>query len=173
MAITKGQKVNIVKELEEKIDKAKSVVFAKYKGVNANDINDLRGKFKETGSEYIVAKKTLVDLAFSKSKIEGVQVKELEGEVATILGYEDEVAPAKILDEFAKEHQEVEAIGGVLENKFIDADKVKFLASLPSKPELYARIVGSIKAPISGLANVLVGNLRGLVTVLKKIEEQK
>lgn len=173
MAVTKEKKQNIVKDLKEKLSKAKSVVFTKYHGVSANDINDLRAKFKDSGSEYVVAKKTLMDLAFDKSMIKGVKAKELEGEVAAIFGYEDEVMPAKILDEFAREHKTMEIIGGVLENKFIEAERIKALAKLPSKAELYAKIVGSIKAPVSGLVNVLGGNLRSLVCVLKAVEDSK
>ena len=119
--------------------------------MGANDINDLRRKIKESGSEYTVAKKTLVDVAFADSKIDGLKTKEMEGEVATVFGYEDEVAPAKILDEFKKDHDSIEFMGGVLENKFIDAVQVQALAKMPSKSELYAKLVGSIKSPISGL----------------------
>jgi len=173
MAISKDQKQEIVKDLNEKIGKAKSVVFTKYHGVSANDINDLRTKFRDAGNDYIVAKKTLMDIAFAESKIEGVKAREMDGEVAAIFGYEDEVAPAKIMDDFIKDHKEIEVLGGVLENKFISATKVRELAQLPSKLELYAKVVGSIKAPISGFVNVLAGNLRGLVTALKQIQEQK
>jgi len=173
MAVSKQKKQEIVRDLQEKISRAKSVVFTKFFGVGANDINDLRGKIKDSDSEYVVAKKTLVDVAFADQKIDGLKVKDIEGEVAVVFGYEDEVAPAKIIDEFKKSHESVELVGGVLENKFISAEQVQALAKLPSKLELYAKIVGSIKAPVSGFVNVLNGNLRGLVTVLKKIEEQK
>ncbi|MFH1325981.1 MAG: 50S ribosomal protein L10 [Candidatus Falkowbacteria bacterium] len=173
MAITKNKKKEIVRDLEKKLARAKSIVFTKYFGVNANDINNLRSKFRESGSEYIVSKKTLMDIALEKTDIKGKKIKDLKGEVAVILGYEDEVAPARILSDFAKEHESMEVLGGVLENKFIDAAKVKALAQLPSKQELYAKLVGSIKAPVSGFVNVLSGNLRGLVTVLKAIEDKK
>ena len=173
MAINKQKKQEIIKNLQDKISRAKSVVFAKYFGIGANEINNLRNKVRESGGEYVVAKKTLLDVAFSKSKIDGIKIREIEGEIATVFGYEDEVAPAKILDEFKKSHESVELMGGVLEDRFIDAEKVKALAKLPSKPELYAKIVGSLNAPISGFVNVLAGNLRGLVTVLKAIGDKK
>jgi len=173
MAVSKQKKQEIVKDLQDKISRAKSVVFTKFFGVGANDVNDLRGKIKDSNSEYVVAKKTLIDVAFADQKVEGLKVKDIEGEVAAVFGYEDEVAPAKIIDEFKKSHEGVELVGGVLENKFIDATQVQALAKMPSKLELYAKIVGSIKAPVSGFVNVLSGNLRGLVTVLKAIEEKK
>ena len=173
MPINKAQKKEIINDFEDKIKRSKSIVFTKFFGVGANDITDLRNKFKEQGGEYFVAKKTLMDKAFENTEVEGVKAREFEGEVAAIFGYEDEVAPAKIIDEFAKTHEQMEVVGGVLENKFIDAVQVKALAQLPSREELYAKVVGSIKAPISGFVHVLSGNLRGLVTVLKAIEEKK
>jgi large subunit ribosomal protein L10 len=84
----------------------------------------------------------------------------------------DEVAPAKILVDFAK-GKEMKIYGGLLEGKFITAAKVKELAGLPSKLELIALTVRTIQAPISGFVNVLAGNLRGLVNVLKAVKESK
>ncbi|PIR94950.1 50S ribosomal protein L10 [Candidatus Falkowbacteria bacterium CG10_big_fil_rev_8_21_14_0_10_37_6] len=173
MAITKKHKKDIISNFEEKIKRSKSIVFTKFFGVGANDINDLRDKFKSEGGEYFVAKKTLMEKAFENSEIEGVKPRDFEGEVAAIFGYEDEVSPAKIINEFAKSHEKMEVVGGVLENKFISAAQVKNLAMLPSREELYAKVVGSINAPISGFVNVLAGNLRGLATVLKAISEKK
>ena len=97
----------------------------------------------------------------------------MEGEVATIFSYEDEIEPAKILDEFSKMHQSMQVIGGILNNKFLDAAQAKALAKLPSKVELYAQLVGSLQAPISGFVNALAGNLRNLVYVLKAIENKQ
>jgi large subunit ribosomal protein L10 len=173
MPVSKQQKKEIIASLEEKLKRAKSVVFTKFFNVKANDINSLRVSFKEQGSEYVVAKKTLMDKAFEKTDVAGVAMRDMDGEVATVFGYEDEVAPAKILDTFAKTHEGIQMIGGILERRFIDANAVQALAKLPSKLELYAKVVGSIKAPVSGFVNVLAGNLRGLVTVLKAIEEKK
>ena len=169
MAINKQKKQEIVKELADKFARAKSVFFTKYFGVKANDINDLRRKFKTAGGEYTVAKKTLMERAFADSKIEGLEVKELEGEVATVFSYEDEVTPAKILDEFAKTHEGMQVLGGILENKFLNAEQAHALAKLPSKKELYGQVVGTLQAPIAGFVNALAGNLRNLVYVLKAI----
>ena len=173
MAITKQKKQQIVKDLADKISRAKSIVFTKFFSVSANDINGLRNSFKEQNSEYVVAKKTLMDKAFEKADVAGVAMREIEGEVAAVFGYEDEAMPAKTLDAFAKTHQGMQFIGGILERRFIDAGAVQALAKLPSKLELYAKVVGSIQAPVSGFVRVLAGNLRGLVVVLKAIEEKK
>lgn len=178
MAKSKEQKQEILRTLKNKAEKSKSVVFAQFEALGVKDNEVLRKKLKEQGSEYYVAKKTLFDLAFSDQKIEGLNPKEFEGKVAAIFGYEDEVAPARIVNDFRKELDEegktkIEFLGGILEGKFLDSAGIASLANLPSKQELYAKMVGSLNAPVSGFVNVLAGNLRKLVHVLKAIEEKK
>ncbi|MBU4256816.1 50S ribosomal protein L10 [Patescibacteria group bacterium] len=176
MPKTKEQKKQIINSLIDKFNKAKAVVFVSFNALGVKENEELRQSLRQEQSEYYVAKKTLLDLALRDSKIGGgnVKTKEFEGRVATVFGYGDEVAPAKIIDKFRKSNKEkVEFIGGILENKFIEAAQVAELAGLPGKQELYAKVVGSINAPISGFVNALCGNLRNLVYVLKAIEEKK
>lgn len=174
MPKTKVQKQEIVRDLTHKAAKAKSVVFAQFGGLTVKENEALRKELKKENSEYCVAKKTLLDLSFKDLKLENLSVKGMEGRIAAIFGYEDEVAPAKILSKFKKDLKEkIEFAGGILENKFLSKEEVTALSQLPSKQELYAKIVGSINAPVSGFVNVLAGNLRGLVTVLKAVSEKK
>ena len=163
-------------ELNDKISRAKSIIFAKYNALTVKENEELRSKLRRENNEYYVAKKTLFNLALKDKAIAGLDVKKFEGQVAAIFGYGDEVSPAKIVGEFKKEkdkEDKIEFIGGVLENKYIGASEVANLAILPSKQELYAKIVGSINAPVSGLVNALAGNIRNLVNVLKSVGEKK
>lgn len=176
MAKTKKQKQEIVGSLKDKLLKSKSVVFTKFEGLGVKENEDLRQSLKKSGSEYMVAKKTLLDIAFKE--FEGVSPKSFDGKVAAIFGYEDEVAPAKTVSNFKKdlsdeEKDKINFIGGILEGKFITQEEVDNLSKLPSREELYAKIVGSINAPVSGFVNALAGNLRNLVYVLKAVEEKK
>ncbi len=174
MAKTKEQKREILANLADKISQAKFIIFTKFDALGVKDNEELRKQLKNEGSEYYVVKKTLLDLAFKNKKIANLNVKDFVGRVAVIFGYTDEIMPAKIVDKFKKSHKEgIEFIGGIFEDKFIDSAEVAELAKLPSKQELYAKLVGSINAPVSGLVNVLAGNLRNLVYVLKAIEEKK
>jgi len=173
MATTKEQKKEILKNLKDKIKKAKSVLFIKFNGLGVKENEALRKELKQEEGDYMVAKKTLIDIAFKEENHE-VGAKSFEGQVATVFGYNDEVAPAKILGKFIKGNEgKIEFISGILDNKIIDAKAAEALTKIPSKNELYAKMVGSLNAPISGFVNVLAGNLRGLVTVLKAIEEKK
>lgn len=176
MPKTKEQKKEILRDLAEKIAKAKSVVFTKFNKLTVKENQDLRNELKKEAGEYYVAKKTLMDLVFKDSKVDGLDIKNFAGQIAAVFGYGDEVAPAKIIAGFKKkleDKEKIEFIGGILEGKFIEAEKVKILANLPSRQELYAKIVGTINAPISGFVNALAGNLKNLVYVLKAVETKK
>ena len=181
MPITKQAKKQILDNLKDKVSQSKSIVFAKYDKLKVVDSEVLRKQLKAEGSEYVVAKKTLLDIALKENKIEGVDPKSFEGKVAAIFGYQDEVSPAKIISNFQKDHKVtgdkdknvVEFVGGILEGKFLNAAEVTALSKLPSKLELYAKLVGSMNAPISGFVNVMAGNIRALLYALKAIEAKK
>jgi large subunit ribosomal protein L10 len=174
MPKTREQKRTILKDLADKIAKAKLIIFTKYSGLTVKENEDLRSKLRQENNEYYVAKKTLFGLALKDKAIDGLDVKKFAGQVAAVFGYSDEVASAKIVDQFKKDQEgKIEFIGGILENKYINAAEVANLAKLPSKQELYAKIVGSIKAPVSGFVNALAGNIRNLAGVLKAIGDKK
>jgi len=174
MPKTKEQKRDILENIKSKVSRSKSIIFAKFDKLTVKDNEDLRQRLAAEASEYYVAKKTLLGLAMKDRNIEGFSAKDLEGRVAAVFGYNDETAPAKIVGKFKKEHEDkMDFLGGILENRYITAAEVLSLSKLPSKQELYAKLVGSINAPVSGFVNALAGNLRNLVYVLKAIEEKK
>jgi len=167
--LTKVKKQELIKDLKEKLTKITSAVFADYTGLNVAKMTELRRKLRNEEIEIKVIKKTLIDLGFKQAGVGNIDMKNMTGQIALVLGYQDEVAPAKILYNFAKSGEHLKILGGILENKFIDSQTVISLAKLPSKQELLAKLVGSIAAPMSGMINVLEGNLRGLVYVLSQI----
>lgn len=167
---TKAQKQEVLDDLKDKITRQKSMVFIDFTGMKVKDIFGLRKKLKAIGGELKVAKKTLMSLAFKKTDFDP---EKLEGEIALIFGYQDEISPAKIAYQTSQENKSLKILGGFLENKFIDGEKVIELAKLPTKDELLGRLVGTISAPISGFVNVLQGNIRGLVQALNQISKTK
>ena len=173
MALSKQKKEQIVKNLTEDLQAAKSFVIADYNGLTVNDTQELRQKAKDQGVKVRAVKKTLLEFALEKAEVQGIEPKKLEGSLAVVLGMEDEVAPAKILAEFAKDHEQVKMLVGFLDDKLLSQEETVALSKIPSKDELLAKVVGSINAPVSGFVNVLAGNLRGLVNVLTGIKESK
>ena len=168
MALTKAQKQNIIDDLKEKIDHQKSIVFVDLKGLKVKDLFVLRTKIKEVEGQLKVAKKTLIKLVLEKAglKLE----KDLKGEIALVCAFKDSLSPLKKTYQFSQTNENLKILSGFFDGKFIDQEEIMTLAQLPSREELLARLVGSISNPISGLVNVLQGNLRGLVYVLSQIK---
>lgn len=167
MALTKVQKQKIIADLEDKINRSKSLVFANIQGLKVKDLSELRKKIKEGGGLLQVVKKTLLNLIFKKSD-SGLNVKNLNGEVALIFSFQDEIKAAKTVYEFSKEKENLKIISGIFDRKYLEKEKVLEIAQLPAKEELLGKLVFSIKSPISNLVNVLQGNIKGLITVLAK-----
>ncbi len=173
MAKTRIQKEQSLQDLTAKLKGFKSLVFADYKGLKVKEASEIKSLCKKQNVQYIVAKKTLIQRALEEAGLKDIDVKGLQGNIALVIGLEDEVAPAKIIANYSKEHKALNLIGGIMENKFIDLDQVMALSKIPSKVELLAQLVRSINSPVSGFVNVLAANIRGLMNVLNGIKDSK
>ena len=172
MPKSKQQKQDTLDQAKQNIADAKSLVFVGYHGLSVPQVEELRSQLREEKVKFEVIKKTLIKKVLDDAKID-VDVKNLGQGLAVAFAMEDEVSAAKVLAKFQKDNEALAIYGGVLEEKFLDEAGVSELSKLLSKPELYAKLVGSINAPLSGLANVLAGAMRGLVQALNGIKEQK
>ncbi len=143
-------KKGVVAEIAEKLQKSVSCVVVDYKGLKVDELTELRSKFREAGIDYKVYKNTLVRRAAAEvgnmTQFDNVN---LVGTNAIAFGYEDPVAPAKIISDFAKTHPKVEFKMGFVEGEYYDAESIKTLAEIPSREELIAKLLGSFKAPVS------------------------
>ena len=173
MAKTRKEKEEIVARLVDMFREAKSTAFSSISGYTMAQADDLRSKAKEQNVEVLIAKKTLLATATKEAGIEDIDPRSFEGSILTAVSFGDEVSAAKLLKDFQKTNEEFSLVAGVLEGTGLTTEEVMQLASLPSKEQLLAQLVGSINAPVSGFVNVLAGNLRGLVTVLGAIKDQK
>lgn len=160
MAITKEMKGQILKDLEEKFSRAQAVYFAENKGMSVKDVSALRKKLHESGIDFVVAKKTLMKLAAKNQNLPELTDEVLTGPIAAVIGYADMIIPSKIVKDFgATVENKVVLTGGVMEGKLLSKAQAIELASIPSKEQLLARLVGSMKSPISGFYMVLKGLL--------------
>ena len=173
MAKSRVQKQEAVADLTDKFRRMKAMAFAAISGFTMKDADNLRAKGHQVGVEVMVSKKTLLKIAAKEAGQTAVDVSALDGSVLSAFAFDDEISAAKILAGLVKEKNTVKILGGILEGNFVGAEEVKKLAALPSKTELLSRLVGSLNSPISGFVNVLAGNLRGLVTVLKAVQDKK
>lgn len=169
---TRQQKETIVKDLAEKLKNSKAAVFAEFKGLAVKDMTALRKELRKNGVDFKVLKKTLINLALKDAGIEAKD-NNLEGQIAIAVSSGDEVAAAKIIADFAKANENLKIAGGILGKDILSKEEAVALSKLPSKEELLAKFVGSINAPVSGFVNVLAGNIRNFVQVIKAISDNK
>ena len=172
MAVSRTKKEEELAEIEAHLDGAKAVVFADYRGTTVKKIDQLRRSLRRENVTTKVAKITLIKRALESR---GIDASSLDPKVpvAMVASKDDEVAPARILSEFAKENKNVKLLVGIMDGRFISAAEVSALAKLPGKKELRGMLVGTMAAPVSGFVNVLAANLRSLVQVLNAVAEAK
>ena len=154
MAISREKKAGIVAGLKAALNKAKSVVFVSFQGLKVSDANALRRKLREKAVAYTVAKKTLIRLALAGSPWEG-EIPALEGEIALAYGA-DSLAPAKGVYEFSQQVKDsLKIVGGVFEGKYVGAELMLQVATIPGREELYGKFLYLLNSPIQGLAIAL------------------
>lgn len=174
MAISKDKKHEVVKELSDLLESSKLTVAAQYQGLTVADMQELRKSARESGTVIKVTKNRLLRLAAGKNEtLKSAVTTELQGQLVYAFNAEDEVTPAQTLATFAKKHPQLQFVGAITaDGNFLSAEDVKALAALPSKDQLRAQLVGTIGAPLTGFANVLAGNIRGVLNVLNARSEQ-
>ena len=143
-----------VQEIKEKMEKAQGVILAKYQGLTVEEDTKLRKELRDAGVEYKVYKNTL---ALRAAKELGFDQLEdyFVGPISIAFGYEDPTAPARILNDFSKDHKVLELRAGVIQGEIFDENKVKELATVPPKEVLIAKLLGSFKAPVSNFVYAL------------------
>ena len=157
MALTRDQKTKQVESLKSNISKQKSVIFVDFAKVASKDLFSLRRNLKEAGCNLKIAKKTLVRIAFGQSNISfWSKIKEsIPGQLALVFGIDDEIAPARIANTFARTQENFKILGGIFENRFIGRERVLILANIPTRNELLNRLVGSLASPMARFVRVL------------------
>lgn len=165
MAITRDKKNALVAELSEQLDQAKMTAFAQYQGLSVADMQELRRTAREAGVTIKVVKNRLVRVAMSElDTYKKTDTSALNGQLVYAISSEDEVAPAQVLDTFAKTHPALQLTGGFSgEGAVLDTNEVKALAGLPSKNELIGQVVSQLLSPVHDVTNALSGNLHALL----------
>ncbi len=171
MPLSRSQKQKIVEDLKDKLSRQKAVIFTNIQGLKVKNLTELRKKLRKEEIDYKMVKKTLFKIALPKNFSE-FNLKEKEGEIAAAFDYKDEVSPAKILYQFSRANENLKIIGGIIGGKFFQKEEVLFLAKLPPREQLLAKLVGTINAPIAGFVNVLQGNIKSLLYLLSNLKTQ-
>jgi len=169
--ISKQEKQQILKDLTDNFSKQKAVIFTDFTGLKTSHLEKLRRELKKENMRYLVAKKTLIDLALKKCDINDLKTEELSGQIGIVFSYNDEILPAKTIYKFCKENENMKILKGIIDKKVVEKEEIEKLAKLPSKQELLAQLVNGFSSPLYGLVYSLQGNLQRLIYVLSNINQ--
>ncbi len=165
-------KIETVGELHEKFSRAVAAVLSDFRGMNVQEIDDLRGEHRQAVLEIRVVKNTL-----AKRAIQGTHFEKLapyfEGPTSVTLSYEDPVVPAKVLSTYAKKQPKLQIKVACVEGQILDQAGLSTLADLPPREILLAHLLSVMQAPVSGFVGVLQGITRKFLGTLQAIEAQK
>jgi large subunit ribosomal protein L10 len=164
-------KVELVNQIKEDIAAADAIWVVDYRGLTVKQAEDLRGRIREQGATFKVYKNSFTERALADLELPGLGAV-LEGPSAFVFVSGDPVASAKVIKGFAKENENLEVKGGLLNREVMTADQIKAIADLPSREELIAKFIGSIRSPLAGLVQVLNGPASKLVRTLDAIAEK-
>lgn len=162
-----------VGKLADRLQKAKAVIFTSYIGLKVSEITQVRSKLGKEKASMKVIKNRLAKRALTAQGLSEDVAKFIDGPTAISTSEADPVAPAKVIVEFAKQFEALKIRGGLLDGKLISIKDIERLATLPSREELLAKMLGSMQAPASNTARVLSALPRKLVTVLDAIAKTK
>ncbi len=169
---TKAFKSEKIDAMKAKFEKAQVAVVTEYKGYTVEEITNLRRNLQKEGGDYTVTKNTLAKIAIKGTEFEAL-ADLCKGPVAIAFGFEDQVSPAKVVSKFIKDSKKGEILGAVLEGKLLSVEETKALANLPSKEELYAKMLGSINSPASGIVGSINAVMASLTRAIAAVRDQK
>lgn len=169
MPLSKEDKQTVLKEVSDLLADSRMTVVAKYEGTPVKALQQLRRDSKSGGTTVKVVKNRLVIRAIkSADNLKDADTEALKGMLLYAFNAEDEVAPAKSLNDFAKSNPSLQFVGAITaEGKFIGSDEVKALAALPGKNQMIAGLINTLNAPLQGVISALGGNLHGLLQALE------
>ena len=166
------EKQQIVEDLRDRFAKSAIIVLTDYKGLDVAAMNDLRRKLRAEEIEYRVVKNTILTRASADN--DGDLIKDFfKGPSAVALGFDDPIAPAKVLAQFAKDHEQLEIKVGVMGGKVLDPTAITALAKLPSREVLLGRLLAVLNAVPTSFVRTLAEVPRSFVNVLAAIKDQK
>jgi len=173
--MTREEKAQVVAELKEVIDRSSGMYFTDFQGMTVEQTTRLRSELRKAGVTFKVAKNTLIRRALDDSgKLTDDLSAALVNQTGVAFGFDDPVAPARVLRDFNEKNQDKPALKlAYLEGQTYPGKDLKKVAALPTKKDIMASIVGSLAAPMQGIVGVLGALQRDIVYLVDAIEKKK
>lgn len=169
---TKAFKEQKIAHIKECAQKAKVAIVTNYKGLSVEEITLLRRELQKVGADYTVTKNTLAKIAMKGTDFE-VLTDSMKESTAIAFGFDDEVSAAKVLAKFIKEKKKAEILCGALDGQLLDVKQVEELAKTPSKEELYAKMLGCVNSPATGIVGSINAVMSSLVRAIDAVAKKK
>lgn len=167
-----AKKQDQVVEIKDRLANAETVIMADYRGLTVKEMSQLRTAMRDLGVEVKVYKNTLAQIAVRELELPNMDSL-LEGPTAFVFAEGDPVASAKALTAFMKEHKALEIKGGFVQNAIVDADGIKAIATLPSREELIAKLMGTMVNPVRGFMSMCNAPAGALARAMQAVADQK
>lgn len=171
--MNKTEKAEIIEQINDLVNKSSGIFLVDYRGVTVEDINKLRSSFRKEGVTYKVFKNTLFKKALGQMKGFEKFNEQLVGMIGVAFAGDNFVAPAKIIKKYFDDKQKFSFKGCYIESTFYGADQLNTIASMPTKEEIIAGIIGSVASPATGIVGAINAVMRDLVYVIDEVAKKK
>ncbi len=168
----KEEKIRVVSELHGKFEKAKGIVFTDYRGLNVEEITDLRNNLRSAALEYRVVKNSLARRAAEGTPVDGA-VDIFSGPVGIAIGYDDPLLLVKKVLEFSKAREKLEIKGGLIEGDVCSVEQIKAISALPPREVQLSMLVGAMQSPLSKFAGLLNSTVTQFIYALEALKEKR
>lgn len=169
----RSEKDQIITDVADIVGRARGLFFTDFGGLTVEQANELRREFRKSGVDYKVVKNTLIQKAMERVTGFDTVYPKLVGPTGVAFAFDDPIAPARIIKKFREKHSKLSLKICVVEKEVFEGSQLDRLATMPSRKEMIAGIVGSIQAPLAGVPGVINAVLRDLVSVVSEIEKKK
>lgn len=171
--MNRNEKSEIISEIKGLLESSSAVYLTDYHGINVEDISSLRNQFRNEGVRYKVYKNALVKRALNEMGKYDKIADHLTGMVGFAFTTTNPIAPAKIINKYFGDKDKLSLKACYVEGEYFDGSQLKTLATLPTKKELIASIMGSLNSPVSGIVGTINAVMRDLVSVVEQISQRE
>jgi large subunit ribosomal protein L10 len=171
--VTLEQKKKIVEGLTSRFEKATGVYLVDFETMNVEQVNKFRGELRKVNAEYVVAKNTLIAKALETIEGKEFPADKLKGQSGVVLAYDDPTVPSKVIKKAFEKDEKPKLKAALLDGQLFDGSQLKQIASLPSKEDMIAAIMGSLSAPASGIAGSMGALIRDIASMIEEVAKKR